>query len=260
MEAHRDAIAEEIGRDEARRREVVERLGDLAVPLDRARRAREGREAVARIEDELAADPVDHGAEVERLEGEYRRRSDWRAAFSTLEGFARDRDGLASSRGRAAGREGRAGEDRGGGRRPLGHVRGSASRCRPGPRGRLGGPRPPHGCEDRPGTGGGFPRRVPRPRRGRGLRPLRPTPDPLALRRRVGPPPRRAGRGPSAGRGGRPGASHRPGGVPRGRNRRERGRPSLAGGPCRRDGASPSTRPGRGRRRATRRVLRPRLS
>ncbi len=101
MEAHRAAIAEEIDRDEARRREVVERLGALAVPLDRARRARGAREAVARIEDELAADPVDHGAEVARLEGEYRRRSDWRAAFSTLEGFARDRDGLASSRGRA---------------------------------------------------------------------------------------------------------------------------------------------------------------
>lgn len=100
-ETHRAAIVQEIGRDESRLRAVVERLSALAVPLDRARRAREGREAAGRIEVELAADPVASSAEVERLEGEHLRRSDWRAAFSTLEGFARDRAALASARERA---------------------------------------------------------------------------------------------------------------------------------------------------------------
>jgi len=97
MEAHRAEIAEEIGRDEARRLEVVKRLGDLSVPLDRALRARDHRKVADQFEVALAADPHDHDAEVRRLEDDLRRRSDWRAVLSTLDGYARDRDGLASA-------------------------------------------------------------------------------------------------------------------------------------------------------------------
>lgn len=97
---HLETIVEEMGRDEARDRAILERQAALAAPILRARQAKAQAEEVRRLEVRLATYPADLSARVADLEEAYRGRTRWKAALPSLVTLARERGRLVEARGR----------------------------------------------------------------------------------------------------------------------------------------------------------------
>ena len=90
-------LVREADDDRAHLDQLQRRLADLAVPLDRARSARDRRAVVADLESRISAFPADPAASVDRIEAERRDRDAWKTALPALKRLARERSGLAET-------------------------------------------------------------------------------------------------------------------------------------------------------------------
>ena len=95
-------LSEEVGSDENRRRQILERKSVLAGPIARVRLAQDQLEAIAELETELASYRVDLSVVVGRLEGDLQHLTGWKTASPALKRLARDRGGLAEAKDRQA--------------------------------------------------------------------------------------------------------------------------------------------------------------
>jgi hypothetical protein len=93
-----ERILEEMERDRARDRAILERQAALTIPMHRTRQARSKSEEVHQLAGVLASYPTDLAARVADLEKELRRRAEWKAAVPSLATLARERGRLAEAR------------------------------------------------------------------------------------------------------------------------------------------------------------------